>query len=52
MRRLTALLLFVFGYLAIAALDASVAAGPALVAFSLGGWALVRPALDGAGQRA
>jgi hypothetical protein len=51
MRRLTALVLFVFGYLVMAGLDASVAAAPALAAFSLGGWALVRPVLEPARRR-
>lgn len=48
MRRLTALFLFTFGYLAVAAFDPEVAAAPALTAFAAGGWALVRPVLDGA----
>ena len=40
------MLLFVLGYLVMAALDTSVAAAPALTAFALGGWALVRPVLE------
>jgi hypothetical protein len=42
MRRTVALALFTFGYLVMAALDASVAAAPSLAAFAAGAYALVR----------
>lgn len=45
MRRATALSFFTLGYMAMAALDASVAAVPSLAAFVAGGWALVQPVL-------
>jgi hypothetical protein len=41
-RRLTALLWFVAGYVAIVALDPAVAAAPAFAAFCVGGLSLTR----------
>ena len=45
MRRLSALTLFVLGYLVMASLDTAVAAGPCLAAFGAGAYTLVRPVL-------
>ena len=42
MRRFTALLWFVAGYIAIVALDPAVAAAPAFAAFCVGGVSLTR----------
>ena len=46
MRRITALALFVLGYMTMASLDTEVALAPCLVTFAAGAYALVRPELE------